>query len=183
MDNSVPTDVLLMQGIACGDREAFRKLYQVHCPRLLAISLRIVKRRDVAEDILQEVFVHLWSGAHSFDSHLSSPRTWLSYLVRNKSIDWLRARDNQWQSDDDMELAQPDLNNLTPDTLVQSEESERRLLNCLNHLPVDQQQSIALAWFQGFSHSDIARYMDKPAGSVKSWIRRGLEHLKECVGL
>lgn len=181
MDYRHVNDNSLMKNIASGDRRAFKNLYERYCPLMLAIAVRIVKRREVAEDIMQDVFVQVWLTANAFDNNLSSPKTWLSHLTRNKAIDWLRARDNQWQSEEEITAQQSELTGAT-DSAIQDDES-RRLLHCMKHLPNNQQQSIALAWYQGLSHTDIAQYLNQPTGTIKSWIRRGLEHLKECIGI
>ncbi|QDY41846.1 sigma-70 family RNA polymerase sigma factor [Candidatus Pantoea soli] len=174
--------VTLIRAIARGDRLAFEQLYRLTSPYLLAVALRMVRQRAWAEEILHECYITVWHNAASFNSALSSPLTWLTHMVRNRCIDGLRSGyARAWDTDSgDVEeylslLAEPD-------TDQPSDSQVARLHRCLRHLSSEQQQSIALAYFQGLSHADIAGWLQQPVGSVKSWIRRGLEHLRECVG-
>jgi RNA polymerase sigma factor (sigma-70 family) len=179
MDSSQPELLnTLIKAVVNGDRLAFERLYRLTSPHLFAVALRTLGNRAWAEDVLQECFITVWNNAASFNSALSSPLTWMTHIVRNRAIDRLRSgalrqgRAEEPVSDD---LASP-----TPG--AESEDRADRLDRCLKHLSSEQRQSISLAYYQGMSHSDIADWLQQPVGSVKSWIRRGLAHLRECVG-
>ncbi len=174
--------IALIQAVAKSDRLAFEQLYRLTSPHLFAVALRMLRQRAWAEEILHECYITIWHNAASFNSALSSPLTWMTHIVRNRCIDWLRSGyARQFHAD---EAWLDDLSS-TPGDVSLDEQHDRqvaRLHHCLQHLSSEQRQSIALAYYQGLSHSDIAGWLQQPVGSVKSWIRRGLDHLRECVG-
>jgi len=179
MDSSQPELLnTLIKAVVNGDRLAFERLYRLTSPHLFAVALRTLGNRAWAEDVLQECFITVWHNAASFNSALSSPLTWMTHIVRNRAIDRLRSgarRQGRVEEPVSEDLASP-----TPGT--ESEDRADRLDRCLKQLSSEQRQSISLAYYQGMSHSDIADWLQQPVGSVKSWIRRGLAHLRECVG-
>lgn len=184
MDNALAEQhVRLMQAVAKGDRRAFEQLYRLTSPHLFAVALRMLRQRAWSEEVLHDCFITVWSKAQSYDPTLSAPMTWLTHIVRNRCIDWLRsgqarAVNREEEYTDQLEIhADDDRNNWHDDAQAE------RLRHCLGHLSNDQRQSITLAYYQGMSHSDIADWLQQPIGSVKSWIRRAMEHLRECVGL
>jgi len=176
-------DVAMMKAIGRGDRQAFEQLYRQMSPRLYAVALRILRRQSWAEEVLHERFISVWNRAASYDPQLSSPLTWLTHIVRNRAIDWLRGtggraaeREEEFEDIDGASLTEP------VEELQRSQEGQK-LTACLEHLPIDQRQSIVLAYYQGMSHGEVSVYLQQPLGTVKSWIRRALDHLKDCVGL
>ncbi|MFK3839983.1 RNA polymerase sigma factor [Serratia sp. NPDC087055] len=178
-------DVAMMKAIGRGDRQAFEQLYRQTSPRLYAVALRILRRQSWAEDVLHESFISVWNRAASYDPLLSSPLTWLTHIVRNRAIDWLRSAGGKAAERED-ELVDFDGDGDSfaepAEALERSQEGEK-LTACLDHLPTDQRQSIVLAYYQGMSHGEVSVYLQQPLGTVKSWIRRALDHLKDCVGL
>lgn len=184
MDNALAEQHLrLMQAVATGDRHAFEQLYRLTSPHLFAVALRMLRQHAWAEEVLHDCFITVWSKADAYDPALSSPMTWLTHIVRNRCIDWLRggqarAASREEEYTDLLQVADGDDRNNWHD-----EDQAERLRHCLGHLSHDQRQSITLAYYQGMSHSDIADWLKQPVGSVKSWIRRAMEHLRECIGL
>ncbi|MCI1900634.1 MAG: sigma-70 family RNA polymerase sigma factor [Enterobacter sp.] len=184
MDNALAEQhTLLMQAVATGDRRAFEQLYRLTSPHLFAVALRMLRHRAWAEEVLHDCFITVWSKAETYNDALSSPMTWLTHIVRNRCIDWLRsgqARATHVEEEytDQLVIADSDEPNGWYD-----ESQAERLRHCLGHLSNDQRQSISLAYYQGMSHGDIADWLQQPVGSVKSWIRRAMDHLRECVGL
>nr|WP_310617594.1 sigma-70 family RNA polymerase sigma factor [Pantoea cypripedii] len=173
----------LLRAVADGDRSAFEQLYRLTSPHLFAIALRMLRHRPWAEEVLHDCFITVWNSAASFNGTLSSPLTWMTHIVRNRCIDWLRSGYvRQFRADEEYVEDQ-----ITPAVAEHqdNQDAERvaRLHHCLKHLSSEQRQSISLAYYQGMSHTDIADWLQQPVGSVKSWIRRGMEHLRECVGL
>lgn len=180
----------LLSRVALGDRAAFGTLYQATSAHLLGVVLRIQKDRAQAEDVLQEVYVNVWRAAQGFDATLSQPLTWLTSIARNRAIDSLRRRQSEpitvsgsVGADDDehdmlQDYASADAGPL--DTLVQASDA-RVLRGCLGALSGEQQQSLALAFYQGLSHAEVAEHLRQPLGTVKSWVRRGLQALKSCI--
>lgn len=192
LDNSITktvsdpaTDPLrdLMHAMAGGDRQAFEKLYRLTSPRLFAVALRMLRRHAWAEEVLHDSFITAWNRATSYDPSLSSPMTWLTHIVRNRSIDWMRGSDNQLTELDDSMQENLCADNDEPLRQLQQDGDAKVLADCLAHLPAEQRQSLVLAYYQGLSHGEVSDHLQQPLGTIKSWIRRALEHLKSCVGL
>jgi len=170
--------VKLMKAVVDGDRRAFEHLYRLTSPHLFAIALRMLQHRPWAEEVLHDCYITIWSKAETYNAELSSPLTWMTHIVRNRCIDWLRSGQARMASSEEAHNDEHDeLHNRQDDAQA------ARLQRCLGNLSSEQRQSITLAYYQGMSHSDIAHWLQQPVGSVKSWIRRAMAHLRECVGL
>lgn len=173
----------LMARCALRDARAFAQLYRHTSGKLYAVALRILRREDWAEEVLQESFVNIWNHVADYTAQKSAPMTWMTAIVRNRALDWLR-RPNLEHGSEDYDLlveALPD-DALAPDAALQSRREARALAECLKVLSPDQRQSIALAYVHGLSHGELAQHLRQPLGTVKTWIRRGLERLKGCLG-
>jgi RNA polymerase sigma-70 factor (ECF subfamily) len=178
--------------VALGDRAAFATLYRDTRSHLFAVVLRINSDRAQAEDVLQEVFVNVWRAAKSFDAERSQPLTWLTSIARHRAIDSLRRRQTEvvtvsTHADDDDEGEEDRLARVAteapgPQELLQRAGSARAVQHCLGELSAQQQQCLALAYYQGLSHAEVAAQMLQPLGTVKSWVRRALLSLKDCLG-
>lgn len=171
---------------ALGDRAAFKRVYDATSAHLFGVALRMLNRRDVAEDVLQEAFVNVWHHAGSYHSAASQPMTWLISIVRNKALDHLRAAGRRKTEslddvDDDAperEIADTDGNPL--DLLTRAIDA-LHIRRCMETLDATHRQCLALAFYQGLSHSEVADHIGSPLGSVKAWVRRGLDKLKQCL--
>ncbi|TQI80760.1 RNA polymerase sigma-70 factor (ECF subfamily) [Serratia fonticola] len=173
----------LMQAVALGDRRAFEQLYRLTSPRLFAVALRMLRRQSWAEEVLHDSFISVWNRAVSYDPNLSSPMTWLTHIVRNRAIDWLRGEGGRsMQTEDEWLDSMGDASEDPSNQFLHGEEAGK-LAECLNHLNAEQRQSIVLAYYQGMSHGEVSAHLQQPLGTIKSWIRRALDHLKDCVGL
>jgi len=164
------------------DQKAFEALYEASSAKLFGVAVRITRRRDWAEEVLQESFVKIWHHAGSYDSAKSAPMTWMTAIVRNRALDWLR-RPQEVRTSEEQEAmlnAIPD-EGPGPEDLVSLAAQARKLHECMQHLSDDQKRSITLAFFNGLSHGELAEKMGKPLGTVKTWIRRGLDRLKGCL--
>lgn len=181
----------LLAETALGRRAAFAQLYRLTASHLLGVILRITGERTQAEDVLQEVYLAVWKAAGSFDAARSQPLTWLTSIARHRAIDSLRRAQarprfsDEGASDDehhphDVYDEHPDPHP-GPAELLQRAVEARLLQRCLGGLSPEQQHSLALAYYQGLSHSEVAEQMGQPLGSVKSWIRRALQSLKVCL--
>jgi RNA polymerase sigma-70 factor, ECF subfamily len=175
----------LLSRTALGDRSAFRRLYELTAPSLLGVALRILNRRDRAEDVLQDVFVNVWHKAGSYTAAASQPMTWLTAIVRNRALDLLRSevRHDAVSLDDDENAASYDVEDDRPDPsrLLEQAGDAIRIRGCLESIEGVQRQCLALAYYHGLSHSEVASHLAKPIGSVKVWLRRGIEKLKRCL--
>ncbi|PXW96544.1 RNA polymerase sigma-70 factor (ECF subfamily) [Sphaerotilus hippei] len=182
----------LLSRTALGDRQAFARLYERTSAHLLGVILRIQRRHDLAEDLLQEVYVSLWRHAGSFDAQRAQALTWMSSVARHRAIDSLRRLHTQPQTlsshraghdeEDDHDMLQ-DFASADPDPqdLLDSAVQARAMQTCLGTLNADQKQSLALAFYQGLTHAEVAEHLKQPLGSVKSWVRRGLQALRGCL--
>ena len=172
-----------------GDRAAFATLYERSSSHLFAVVLRICRDRAQAEDILQEVYVNVWRAAGGFDAAQSQPLTWLTSIARNRAIDSLRRAQTQPQfqttitaddEDSDVYDATAD-DNPGPLELLRRAADARALSHCMQDLSAPQRQSVALAFYDGLSHAEVADKLGQPLGTVKSWVRRALMSLKACL--
>jgi RNA polymerase sigma-70 factor (ECF subfamily) len=172
----------LLSRCALRDQEAFSALYAASSSKLFGVAVRITRRRDWAEEVLQESYVKIWHHAGSYDSGKSAPMTWMTAIVRNRALDWLRRPQEVRTSEEQETLlsAIPD-EGPGPEDLASLAAQARRLHECMAHLSDDQKRSIKLAFFNGLSHGELAEKMGKPLGTVKTWIRRGLDRLKGCL--
>lgn len=180
----------LMFRVAMRDQAAFKLLYDATVRCLLAIVTRMLRDRAWAEEVLQEVYVNIWNAAPNYSAVRSQPMTWLMAIARNKAMDALRGSNTERQhivrpmaSDDEHDSATPDVADERAgplDRLVQAIDAQR-LRKCLQGLDASQRQAIALAFYDGLTHSELAEHMRQPLGTVKAWVRRGLERLKPCL--
>jgi RNA polymerase sigma-70 factor (ECF subfamily) len=168
----------LLARCALGDRSAFQALYDRTAPLIYASLVRLLRRRDAAEDVLQEVFVAVWRRAGDYRADKGRPLTWLTSIARYRALDILRRQRRELPLAEDAEPID--------DTGEEQEEvvdgrSANRLASCMEQLGPEQQKCIRLAYVDGLAHSDIARSLSAPLGTVKSWLRRSLQALKQCM--
>ncbi len=162
----------LITRTAEGDREAFRSLYDQTSGWMLAISMKILRRRDLAEEAIQDAFVSIWKQAERYDRTSGSPRGWMATITRRRAIDRLRA--SPWLARENSEI--PDAAGIIarlPERLA--------LRQCLERLDARTRHSICLAYLYGLSHSELSEKTGLPLGTIKSRLRRGLMSLKECL--
>jgi RNA polymerase sigma-70 factor (ECF subfamily) len=182
----------LLARTGLGDRAAFARLYELSSAQIFGVLLRIQRDRALAEDLLQEVYVSVWKAAAGFDAARAQPLTWLTSIARNKAIDSLRRAQAQPQlestsRDEDDDDAPPDAVARAaspepgPMEMLAQASDARRLQQCMQGLTAAQRQSVALAFFDGLSHSEVADQLRLPLGTVKSWVRRALLSLKGCL--
>ena len=170
----------LLARTALGDRAAFAELYAATRAQLFAVSLRIVRERPLAEEVLQDSFVSIWSHARDYAAAKSAPTTWMTAIVRNRSLDVVRRSREEPDIDDALSA------NLVDESATPAADAQRRaeahtLRECLEELEPEQRQSITLAFHHGLSHSELAAHLRRPLGTVKTHIRRGLMRLRDCL--
>ena len=171
----------LLSRSALGDRAAFARLYQATSAKLYGVALRILRREDWAEEVLQECYVNVWRHATEYNASRAAPMTWMTSIVRNRCLDWLRRPNPEPLA----EGAEENLEDRGPGPLDQLERSQEAgaVTRCLRGLEAKQRQAIALAFFDGLSHAELARHLREPLGTVKTWVRRGLAKLRSCLEL
>jgi|SRR5690242_1337143 len=167
--------------IAAGDRAALNLLYRDTSAKLFAVCLRILKDRSEAEDVLQEIYLSVFQRAGTFDAARASPMTWLVAIARNRSIDRLRsgAMLRRVKTIDEV----PDVVDGAASALTQIEDSEdrQRLMDCLGELELRHAGAVRAAFFDGVTYDELAKRMNIPLGTMKSWIRRSLLRLRQCL--
>lgn len=164
----------LLARCAHQDPRALEELYQQVAPILLALLLGMLRARDLAEDALQEVFIRVWRQAGQYDTHRGRAMAWLVSIARNRAIDMQRARRNLVPLET---VAEP----AAPASRVESTLTRNALERCLQLLSGDQRQCLVLAYQQGLSQDHIATRIGCPLGTVKSWVRRALLSLRQCL--
>ena len=178
--NASSLEALLAQ-VAMGNRAAFDALYRSTASRLFGICLRVLTQRSEAEDALQDVYTSVWRKAAQFDATKANATAWLAMIARNKAIDRLRSMPAQ-QVRGSLELAQnvEDTAASLPQQ-VQTATDRARLEYCLERLEPRRRSLIRAAFFDGLTYEELSAKIEAPLGSIKSWIRRGLLQLRECL--
>lgn len=189
MKTPSPTEDLaqLLARVALQDRAAFACLYRLTSQHLLGVAWRITLRREQAEEVLQDAFISVWQRAGSYQRGIASPMTWLINIVRHRAIDGLRAsREERAQTQplagEDGEIDLPGDPGHEPPQLLDASIARLGLDRCMAALSAPQRQAVALAYYRGLAHGEIADTLAAPLGTVKAWVRRGLDKLKSCLG-
>lgn len=173
-------DEELMPFVSDRDAEAFEVLYDRHGGVAYSLAYRVVGDRAAAEEVTQEAFISIWRSGARFDSARGSVRSWLLSIVRNRAIDFLRSRAAKAPKldfDDESALEQRPAAERTEEEALRRETASE-LRGALGNLPGEQSQVIELAYFGGFSHSEIAQILGLPMGTVKGRMRLGLEKIR-----
>ncbi|WP_227496690.1 sigma-70 family RNA polymerase sigma factor [Massilia litorea] len=171
-----------LHGAAHRDRTAFRSLYDASSPKLYGLALRILGRRELAEEVLQESFVAIWHHAVDYESALSAPMTWMTTIVRNRAFDVLRrTRNDDTDTIDGAALESIADLAATPAERLQMSREAQALADCMATLEERHREVIGMAFFHDLSHSDVADKLTLPLGTVKTWIRRSLARLHSCL--
>ncbi len=181
---STPTDYELMQRIAGGDEAALADLYDRYGRLVMSVALAIVGDRATAEEVTLDIFLRCWQNAAAYDPALSKVATWLTRLTRNRAIDHLRreaARPSAYsvafnESGPGARAA------ISPESIVDRSLERQRVRAAVASLPAEQRQALALAFFQGYTHSEIAGLLEQSLGTVKGRIRGGMIRLRELLG-
>ncbi|WP_106743864.1 sigma-70 family RNA polymerase sigma factor [Yoonia maritima] len=165
--------------IALGDRDAFASLYNSTSAKLFGVTLRVLNNRAEADDALQEVYIKVWRAAGRYQSNGLSPMTWLITIARNHAIDRLRARKKgQAGLDEVAELADPAAG---PEAQAIASSQRAQINDCLDELPADRAESVRRAYLDGDTYQDLADLMQVPLNTIRTWLRRSLIKLKDCL--
>jgi RNA polymerase sigma factor (sigma-70 family) len=171
--------MMLLDRVGQRDEAALRLLYERVSPRLFGLALRVVRQRDWAEDVLQEAFITIWRVAGDYRSTLSPPLAWMGLIVRSRALDLLRRktadRTQLTQEFDEMMADTLESDARDPMDLADASEQAWALRQCL------QREVVSLAYLRDLSHGELSAQLGLPLGTVKTWIRRGLEKLRICM--
>ena len=178
--------IALLDRIALADELALKELYGLTSSKLYGVAVRVVTNREWAEDVLQEAFLNIWKVAGTYKASLSPPMAWMGLLVRSRGLDFLRRRASD-RADRMQELDEVITDTVAGDSpnpmdTTQASEQAWALHQCLSQLENKQREVVSLAYLRDLSHSELAEQLKLPLGTVKTWIRRGLEQLRGCMG-
>lgn len=166
----------LLARVALADRAAFQQLYDMTSAHLYGAALRILRTQSLAEEAVQDAYVQIWQRAASYRANKAQANTWMNAILRYRALDLLRKHGREGSTEDLSDANLPRVSSEAARTDVQAD-----LQACLNELNPEQRECIALAYVDGYSHSELSQQLDTALGTVKSWIRRGLQQLKECL--
>ena len=185
IDNHDAQLIALLDRIARQDDTALKALYDLCASKLYGLALRVVTRRELAEDVLQEAFLSIWRSAADYRASLSPPMAWLGLIVRSRALDMLRRRaaDRSHMTQELDEVLSDTLEGDAPNPMDTAQASEQAwaLHQCLGKLESKQREVVSLAYVRDLSHSELAQQLSLPLGTVKTWIRRGLDQLRLCM--
>jgi RNA polymerase sigma-70 factor (ECF subfamily) len=176
---TTPAEItLLIAEVAGGDKEAFDRLYQATCAKIYGVTLRILRRHDLAADVMEETYLQIWKTAGKFDAALSNPISWMVAIARARAIDLAR-RPDVVADDTEPEVAETE----GPGALPRREMTEelKRLLTCIGRLEPDRQRMLLLAYYGAFTRAQLAEKLDTPANLLKASLRRSLFEIEQCL--
>ncbi len=177
--------IALLDRVASQDAAALKALYDLCSSKLYGLAVRVVSNREWAEDVLQEAFLNIWRSAGDYRASLSPPMAWMGLIVRSRGLDLLRRRtsDRAHVTQELDEYLADTLEGETPNPMDTAQASEQAwaLHQCLGRLDNRQREVVSLAYIRDLSHSELAQQLKLPLGTVKTWIRRGLDQLRLCM--
>ena len=165
---------------AAGDRSALRAIYDAEASRMLGVAMQLLRRRSLAEDAVQDAFMQAWQKAASFDPSRGNARTWLYAILRHRALNMLRS-ETRIELVDDFEPMGLESDDENAESVVLRLSDAGALKRCLDRLDPLRRKAIVLAYVHGLSHGELAGRFGVPVGTMKSWIRRSLIFLKECM--
>lgn len=173
----------LLQRVARADHRALAELYDQTSPILYGLLLRMLRSPERAQEALQDCYLRVWQRAETYAESKGEPISWLIGIARYRALDALRTRRGIDLPDLNQGHPSPEIPDLErgPEDRAVEREGLDRLLRCLRGLTEVQRKSVLLAYYEGYSHTELAQAMDAPLGTVKAWIRRGLVRLRECL--
>jgi RNA polymerase sigma-70 factor (ECF subfamily) len=173
--------VWLLAAVARGDEAAFERLYGATRAKLYGVILRILQRTDLADEVMQDAYLRIWRGAGDFDPEIATPITWMVAIARNRALDLARKR-SEASFDAEPEAFDIASDDPGPQARYEMTEALQRLRVCLGDLEPERRRLVLLAYCSGWSREQLAAKLDTPVGTVKTWLRRSLIQIRECLG-
>ncbi len=173
--------VWLLAAIAKGYEPAFEQLYAATRAKLYGVLLRILGRPELAEEVMQETYLKVWKMADKFDPTLASPITWMVAMARNRAIDIVRKK-GEVSIEEQPEALEVASNSPAPLARREMTEELKRLLSCLGKLDPEKQRIVLLAYYSGWSREQLSKKLNIPVNTIKTWLRRSLIEIRECLG-
>ena len=171
----------LLRRVADGDAKAFRALFQATSAKLYGVVFRILRRKDLADEVVQEAYLRIWRRASSFNPQAGSPITWMAVIARNLALDEVRRVQPVSMEDRPDVLDMPDAF-IDPLQARDKAETWARLMACLDGIEKDRREMVLLAYHHGLSREELAAKFGAPIATVKTWLRRSLLQLRACLG-
>jgi RNA polymerase sigma-70 factor, ECF subfamily len=168
-----------LERTAQGDRLAFKRVYAATSSKLFGIVVRILGRRELAEEVLQEVYIRVWQRAAEYDPSAGSPITWLVSIARNRALD--EAKRKTMRSLDELSKVEQIPSDDDPLADYERKEERLRVQACLDRLDAEKSEIVRLAYYYGMTREEIAARVNQPVSTVKTWLRRTLAQLKDCL--
>lgn len=171
-------NLAILRRVAKKDSTSFEQLYSATSGILFSVAMKMLQNKDLAEEVLQETYVQIWHSASEYQTGRGKVLTWMVSILRYRVLDLIRynkVRKSEADATPSEDIALEDDNEF-----LQLNEKEL-LSRCLGELEGEQHQAIFLAYFKGMSHGEVTTHMDKPLGTIKAWIRRGLQSLQRCL--
>ncbi len=171
-----------LKACAAGDKTGLATLYEFEAGRMVTIAERILRRHDLAEEIVQEAFLQIWHKAWQYQPERGSARGWLYAVVRSRALNALRdGRREELTDTESLERLQEETSDRFYADLFEDLDTASRLRACLSRLDALRRKTVFMAYVSGYSHGEIAGRLNLPLGTTKAWIRRSLSALRECM--
>ena len=168
----------LLSAVGRGDRKAFRDLYDLTRAKIYGVCIAMLRRRETADEAFQEVFIRIWEKADRYDAAKGDALAWMTAVARRSILDRMRRQNIVGIALDEVDPAAAEL---AVSSLASASGAGLDLKRCLDQLNREQSRAIVLAYLYGLTHEELASKLARPLGTVKSWVRRGLADLKECM--
>ncbi len=172
----------LLAAVAKGDVAAFERVYEATRAKLYGVVLRILGKPELADEVMQETYLKVWKMADKFNPAIASPITWMVAIARNRAIDIMRKK-AEVSIEDEPEAMGVAADTPTPLARREMTEELKRLLSCLGKLDPEKQRIVLLAYYSGWSRDQLAKKLDIPVNTIKTWLRRSLLEIRGCMGL
>jgi RNA polymerase sigma-70 factor, ECF subfamily len=177
-----PADlVVLIAGVAKGDDAAFDRLYAATRAKLYGVVLRILRRADLADEVMQDAYLRIWRSAGEFDPGRATPITWMVAIARNRALDVVRKK-GEASIEEETQVTEAASDEPSPLARHEMTDQLRRLLACLGDLDEERRRLVLLAYYSGWSREQLAEKFETPVNTVKTWLRRSLLQIRECLG-
>lgn len=171
----------LLRQVGTGRSEALEEVYRLTSAKLFGVCLRVTGDRAGAEEAMQDSYVKIWRKAAVYDEAKASPITWMCTIARNTAIDWKRANGVVSAQSDDGDASETLPASVDMEAELIARSTRHHILDCIARLEPQQGRAVRTAFFDGLTHSELATHMDVPLGTLKSWIKRALAALKDCI--
>ena len=169
-----------LHGCARGERAGLHLLYDRLAPKMTGVALRMLRRRDLADEVVHDTFLRIWDKAGTFDAARGRPTSWAFAILRNTALNALRG-EGRMESVGDFEAIEPASEAADAEALVMALSEASALRRCLDRLEPLRRRAILLAYMRGLTHGELAGRLGVPLGTAKAWIRRSLLTLRECM--